>query len=126
MSSLSASVAEANKLTSSGYSSVQDPVRFARRGALREKNVSYVKGHEFVARFLKQFTFCGHCKDFIWYFLEINIRQLYFRGLGIQGVQCKTCLFTVHKRCYQLVTFQCPGADTGPDTDVCLKQYEFI
>jgi novel protein kinase C delta type len=37
-----------------------------RRGAIKHQKVHEIRGHQFVATFFRQFTFCSLCSEFMW------------------------------------------------------------
>ncbi|XP_077350687.1 protein kinase C epsilon type-like isoform X1 [Festucalex cinctus] len=73
-----------------------------RRGALRRR-VHQVNGHKFMATYLRQPTYCSHCRDFIW------------GVLGKQGYQCQVCTCVVHKRCHELIITKCAAMKKQED-----------
>lgn len=68
-----------------------------RRGAIKQQKVHEVRGHQFIAKFFRQPTFCSYCNDFCW-------------GLNKQGYQCKVCNCAVHKKCHGKILGTCPGS----------------
>ncbi|XP_063072835.1 protein kinase C epsilon type-like [Engraulis encrasicolus] len=73
-----------------------------RQGAVRRR-VHQVNGHKFMATYLRQPTYCSHCRDFIW------------GVLGKQGYQCQVCTCVVHKRCHELIITKCAGMKNQED-----------
>uniref|UniRef100_A0AAY4CEH7 Protein kinase C n=1 Tax=Denticeps clupeoides TaxID=299321 RepID=A0AAY4CEH7_9TELE len=72
-------------------------------GAVRRR-VHQVNGHKFMATYLRQPTYCSHCRDFIW------------GVLGKQGYQCQVCTCVVHKRCHELIITKCAGMKKQDET----------
>ena len=51
-------------------SNAQFPLIQRRRDAFRLVKIHEFNGHEFVAKFFSQFTFCSFCDEFLWYNLK--------------------------------------------------------
>uniref|UniRef100_A0A3B3CEB8 Protein kinase C n=1 Tax=Oryzias melastigma TaxID=30732 RepID=A0A3B3CEB8_ORYME len=81
-----------------------------RQGAVRRR-VHQVNGHKFMATYLRQPTYCSHCRDFIW------------GVLGKQGYQCQVCTCVVHKRCHELIITKCAGMKKQDNTPVGSQRF---
>ncbi|KAJ8258621.1 hypothetical protein COCON_G00176330 [Conger conger] len=70
-----------------------------RRGAIKQAKIHYIKQHEFITTFFKQFTFCSVCREFVW-------------GLNKQGYKCRQCNAAIHKKCIDKIIGRCTGTAT--------------
>ncbi|KAI1732974.1 protein kinase domain-containing protein [Ditylenchus destructor] len=80
-----------------------------RRGAIKHARVHEIRGHQFVATFFRQPTFCSLCSEFMW-------------GLNKQGYQCQLCSAAVHKKCHEKTLSQCPGSAKNTKETIYLKE----
>ncbi|NXC19804.1 KPCE kinase, partial [Corythaeola cristata] len=71
-----------------------------RQGAVRRR-VHQVNGHKFMATYLRQPTYCSHCRDFIWYEATFTFFLCNF--------ELRLCTCVVHKRCHELIITKCAG-----------------
>ena len=52
--------------TSNNNANAPNPIIRKRRDAFRLLKVHESNGHEFIAKFFSQFTFCSFCAEFLW------------------------------------------------------------
>uniref|UniRef100_A0ABM5FBY2 Protein kinase C n=1 Tax=Pogona vitticeps TaxID=103695 RepID=A0ABM5FBY2_9SAUR len=83
-----------------------------RQRAMRRR-VHQVNGHKFMATYLRQPTYCSHCREFIW------------GVFGKQGYQCQVCTCVVHKRCHHLIVTACTCQNNSNKTDAKFSEQRF-
>ncbi|XP_074854776.1 protein kinase C eta type [Carettochelys insculpta] len=83
-----------------------------RQRAMRRR-VHQVNGHKFMATYLRQPTYCSHCREFIW------------GVFGKQGYQCQVCTCVVHKRCHHLIVTACTCQNNINKADSKVSEQRF-
>lgn len=62
-----------------------------RQGAVRRK-IHQVNGHKFMSTFLRQPTFCFHCKEFIWWECRWGTSPVFVSRLSVRPCNESFCL----------------------------------